>query len=530
MGTTASTLQVKVSADITSFVHDMSQATRETNLFARHTSEIGRTITATSRIAGEFSSRLTSLAGSATSAGSALSGLTGIGGRAVETFSSVSNVLGNSVIVASEGAKAYKLLEVGWGKLVESGAGVIGTMGAIAAGAAVTVGQVLFLNNAWNKMMTAIHGVDLGPDHVLKIDYQNFGFGERQHYTDHRDRAGVQDVVAVTAAPVGYAAQVKLLDAEFATIATRLHQVQDGVRNWDFSLFGEWARVMGDINGSLAESNRFSADEVNKLYAMRAALQDLKAATLDFGQIGPVSTIGPNPNIIHGAPTASDLFKTTYQEGPGRKEISEKTDEVNHSVLSARDAIVTGFTETINALATLGGALVSHSTGGMIGAALGSGVGSGIGNYLGGKLGAGVGAAIGSAVLPVVGTLLGSAVGSFIGNGIGSLFGHKKAADNATDSLNKLAVAAQKVSESISNAVVGFKVQYYRYLAADATRIGVPVGLSGKQAMIYIAEMNVSAASGQDFIAQLSAAAQVTVSRGGAAGFTLAAGAATRGY
>jgi hypothetical protein len=568
MATSAGTLQVKVAADITSFVQSINQATAETRTFARETTEIGRSFGGLSRVAGDLSSTISTISGT-------LGGMGGPAAAAAQALSGTASAASTLIVTGAELSRVWGVLKATTVAFAPEIAVVGAVIGAITLAFRAQRTATEDAKRALDDYRDAIKGLSLPSLQTQQTRLQgDFDFVTQQIATARANQAlqakalanvgagvapmmigGGADMDALISKqkqiagemyalgqqlqrvmPTAAEAAKKAWDEFISTAQTVLQSmrlVNEGATKLDLGTYRAFGAEMDALDARLQNTTGLTREQVNAVAALAAEYRKLVPVLPKLGAIGPVSIVPSqrtNPNIIHGAPTASDLFKTTYQEGPGRKEISEKTDEVNHSVLSARDAIVTGFTETINALATLGGALVSHSTGGMIGAALGSGVGSGIGNYLGGKLGAGVGAAIGSAVLPVVGTLLGSAVGSFIGNGIGSLFGHKKAADNATDSLNKLAVAAQKVSESISNAVVGFKVQYYRYLAADATRIGVPVGLSGKQAMIYIAEMNVSAASGQDFIAQLSAAAQVTVSRGGAAGFTLAAGAATRGY
>ena len=114
----------------------------------------------------------------------------------------------------------------------------------------------------------------------------------------------------------------------------------------------------------------------------------------------------------------------------------------------------------------------------------GGAIGSVIGGALGGAvvkdaLGAGAGAIIGS-VVPVVGTVVGSLVGSFLGNSIGKLFGGGGAANTASNSLNTLAAAAQKVTETLSNVPTGFKIALDRYRVSDPSPIpfGASVGPS----------------------------------------------------
>jgi hypothetical protein len=133
-------------------------------------------------------------------------------------------------------------------------------------------------------------------------------------------------------------------------------------------------------------------------------------------------------------------------------------------------SVAIGDTLAQNLSALIGGRGIGSQVGGSLGGAFGGGAAAA---WIGSKaIGGALGGAMGS-VVPVVGTL----VGSVIGSAIGGLFGgHKKAADNASASLNTLATTAEKVSAALSNVPQGFKIAYDNYLATKGAPTPRPAG------------------------------------------------------
>lgn len=206
----------------------------------------------------------------------------------------------------------------------------------------------------------------------------------------------------------------------------------------------QYSELMRRTYGTLGTiGHDFAGPAIDPLQRMQEAERSGQAmAAKQLAALGVPQFSMPNiPGPFEGL---TDAQKDTLRQ------LGVLTDKADKNADTIANAVLSGAGIIVNALNIGGG-----GRGSGIGGALGSIVGTAGGSILASH----IGSTFGSLIAPGVGTIVGSLAGSLLGG----LFDHRKAVDNNTAALNRVA--------NLLNAPSGFKAAYYTYNAEDARRV-----------------------------------------------------------
>ena len=146
------------------------------------------------------------------------------------------------------------------------------------------------------------------------------------------------------------------------------------------------------------------------------------------------------------------------------QELTDAIGTFKHPLMSTADALTTGLKSAALAAADALAALIQNLAQRLAGGGPGAQFGSAIGGALGGAF---IGSKYGLALGPL-GAAAGALGGALLGGAFDSIFGsHKKSVDNNTYALDRSTSAVRDLTERLSNAPAGFKVDLLRYHATE---------------------------------------------------------------
>lgn len=517
----------------------MNLATREANKFSRDVNGMGQTLNRTGRVATAAAASFSNLASVIPQSSNALAGFARTASTATSILGTAGIVMGETAIISAGLTKGWALLGAAGSKLVAGLGPMAASFGPVGLAIAATAALVVGLGMAWTKAGRDAEEArrrmssPLGPG-VRSIEDLNIDSRRMPLTSMTGARAHTLSTVTTSATSLGGGADFAVAASLAKTATDQWSDAVKGIRPVITSLITDWNSAMSAVNKALQNTVKMTKDEVTELYRLKAALLDVKA-------VAPPMTAREAVDQIKALPSQQKMFGHGLDPAKflGDK-FTKPLEGIDQKALMIEGTLRSGFAQLTQAIVTilplhLAQIMKTRTTAGAVGSLLGSSFGAGAGQFLGDiaakKVGGLLGAGLGS-VIPGLGTVVGGVLGGLAGDFIGGLFGHKKkrAEEQSADSLLKLAKAAEKVTESISNLPVGFKVSGYRFDAALPMRDNPGMIPVRNDKMFFIENLNILASDPATMARQTAQAAEMQASRGGATGLTIAVTRTTRGF
>jgi cell division septum initiation protein DivIVA len=610
-------LKVRVSAEIAQFARDMNRATQDVDRLARQVNGMGQTFTRSGAMANQAAASLSNLSRIIPATSASFASLAKTTSISVGVLGTAGLVMGETAVISAGLTKTWGLLSAASLRLTAIGVpawlGAIASPAGLAVAGVAALGAAVYgLKKAFDAVtepgrraqrvlddyktsVSKIRDADVLREQTRRLqqDFDRISTAlqaERQKTASRRSffMAGAagpvtlggggdpavigrleqqQKLVANQMFAVGQrlgevlpTAAEKAADAwkkfqeRIETVATATKQAVAGLRPITDTIGEDWGKALSAVELKLKSTVGLSAQQVNQLVAMRAALRDIVAVSgpltrsqanrlINTGGLLPREKMfghGLDPRTMLGA----RMGATPTSLGLDVSILKEQTQVFREGWMQVRSAIVDQLPLRLSML--ISGRTAAGAFGGAVGGAFGSGAAAALvqrffhqpikddkGKVIGSKLGEGVGAQLGSAVIPILGSVAGAFLGSKIGDFFGGLFGGRRRhheIDRTTAAFAKLASQTERLTTTISNIPTGFKVAGYIDAAADPEHGTVAPRMRRGMYVFQIGNLHIRADNPDDFAEQMSKAAEKAVRRGGVSGFQLAVAQTARGF